>query len=152
MRRSASRRSRTLLLKARPPTMKSPPDRDSSPRRPAHRVLDPSLGYAWRQGARGADRRVGLVLVLRGHELEATGEAVDHEVVARGVEAAVHQRGEHEEEPEEEGYPGGHAKRSFLVRSGRRGPGTMPISASPAAMRSASRSATASNSGWRAGR
>lgn len=47
---------------------------------------------------RGRRRRVALV--LRGHELELAGEAVDDEVVAGGVESAAHERREKEEEPE----------------------------------------------------
>src|SRR5262245_43285493 len=147
MRRSASRRSRTLLLKARPPAMGSPPEPDCPPRRAPRQAIDPSLGSARGQGADRADWGVGLVLVLGGHELEATGEAVHHEVVARRIEAAVHERGEHEEEPEEEGCPASHAKRSFLRRSLRRGAGTTPMRASPSAMSPATTSATASNSG-----
>src|SRR5262249_40348521 len=43
MRRSASRRSRTLLLKARPPAMRSPPGRDLAPRAVDRQSSDPSL-------------------------------------------------------------------------------------------------------------
>src|SRR5439155_19614060 len=144
--------SRTLLLNARPPAMGSPPGTNCLPRRPAHRAVDPSLGSARGQGMHGAHWGVGLVLGLGGHELEATREAVHHEVVSRGVEAPVHERGEHEEEPEEDSCPGGHAKRSFLVPSPRRGADTTPMRASPSAWSPATRSATASNSGRRAGR
>src|SRR5438034_5128321 len=79
MRRSASRRSRTLLLKARPPAMGSPPDRDCPPRRPARRTIDPSFGSARGQGTDRAHRGVGLVLVHGGHELEAPREARSEE-------------------------------------------------------------------------
>src|SRR5439155_18858187 len=144
--------SRTLLLNARPPAMGSPPGTNCLPRRPAHRAVDPSLGSARGQGMHGAHWGVGLVLALGRHGLEAPREAVHHEVVSRGVEAPVHERGEHEEEPEEDSCPGGHAKRSFLVPSPRRGAATTPMRASPSAMSPATRSATASNSGWRAGR
>src|SRR5438034_9232879 len=87
MRRSASRRSRTLLLKARPPAMGTPPDPDCQPRRPALRAIAPSLEAARGQRPHRAHRAVRFDLAFGGHELAAPREAAHHEGVPRGVEA-----------------------------------------------------------------
>src|SRR3989475_11239958 len=100
MRRSASRRSRTLLLKARPPAMGTPPDPDCQPRRPALRAIDPSLGSARGQGAHRAHRPVGSVLVFGGAALGATREAVAHQAGPRGKAAAGPPRGPRDARPE----------------------------------------------------
>src|SRR5262245_5015056 len=119
MRRSASRRSRTLLLKARPPAMTSPP---------AMKRAEPIRGYL---GGQGAAERIGrpflviVFLVLARHELEPAREAIHHEVVPRRVQAAVHQRGEHEEDAEHERSADGH-----LVDSPRTAPGSVPTACS----------------------
>src|SRR5262249_40541592 len=101
MRRSASRRSRTLLLKARPPAMTSPP---------AMKTAEPSRGCGGRQGAacRVADSRVVLLLLVARHEGEPAREAVHDEVVSRGVDAAVHERREQNKQSEDEGRPRAH--------------------------------------------
>src|SRR5215468_1616955 len=86
MRRSASRRSRTLLLKARPPAMESPPNADCPPRRPAHRAIEPSPGPPCRQGTRSDLLPLLVALVLRRHEAELAREPVHDEVVAGSVD------------------------------------------------------------------
>src|SRR2546425_13257667 len=103
MRRSASRRSRTLLLKARPPAMESPPDPDCSPPRAAtHQAIDPSLRPVLRQGTRRVDGRLIVGLLVRRHEAELARETVLHEVVPRRVEDAVRERGQQDEQYEDE--------------------------------------------------
>src|SRR5688572_33087329 len=99
MRRSASRRSRTLLLKARPPAMTSPPDRRGIAC-PAGRDEsgEPSPRPPGRQGARGTDRRPGLLGLLRGYEADRSGEPVHDEVLPRGVDATVQEARERREE------------------------------------------------------
>src|SRR5262249_13746764 len=101
MGRSASRRSRTLLLKARPPAMTSPP---------AMKTAEPSRGCGGRQGAacRVADSRVVVLLLVARHEGEPAREAVHDEVVSRGVDAAVHERRGQQNQPAAEGPPRPH--------------------------------------------
>src|SRR5215468_1949155 len=70
MRRSASRRSRTLLLKARPPAMESPPNADCPPRRPTHRAIESSLAPSSRQGTCRDGLSILIALVLGRDEAE----------------------------------------------------------------------------------
>src|SRR5262245_49840039 len=116
MRRSASRRSRTLLLNARPPAMESPPDADCPPRRPAHRAIEPSPGPPCRQGTRGDLLPLLVALVLRGHEAELAREPVHDEVVAGGVDSAPRERGGEEKETQHERPSGTHPMRPFWRR------------------------------------
>src|ERR1051325_7404008 len=107
MRRSASRRSRTLLLNARPPAMGSPPGRDFAPRVLRSRSIDPNARSAGGQGTvmvRDArrERDVFVPLVSGGDELELTGEPIDDEVMTSGVEPAVYQGRQQQEQAEHE--------------------------------------------------
>src|SRR5262245_5095305 len=129
MRRSASRRSRTLLLKARPPAMRSPPEPDCPPGCPSHRAVEPSVRFPCRQGTRD-NRRVFLGVFVRGNELEMTRESVHDEVVTRAVYPAARERGEGDEEAENKGSSGSHRRGSFLAVT-RRARRCCPPSAGP---------------------
>src|SRR5215472_2376065 len=101
MRRSASRRSRTLLLKARPPAMTSPP---------AMKTAEPSRGYRGRQGTACcmADAALVVLLLVARHEGEPAREAVHDEVMAGGIDAAMHERCQQQEQSKHEGRSSAH--------------------------------------------
>src|SRR5262249_38080580 len=102
MRRSASRRSRTLLLNARPPAMESPPDADCPPPRPARQAIEPSRRPPRRQGTRRDRLTILVTLVLGRDEAELPREPVHDEVVAGGPDAAVRDRRGDEKETQYE--------------------------------------------------
>src|SRR5438874_3548341 len=117
MRRSASRRSRTLLLNARPPAMESPPDPDCPPPRPARQAIEPSPRSPRRQGTRDDRLSILLALVFRRDEAEFPGEPVDDEVVAGGPDAAANERRREQKKTQHERPSRSHRMRSFQTSS-----------------------------------